>query len=167
MGRAWGPRGGAFVYVMAPALHKVDVSGLLAGGRQRLILDEQVKLEPFEGIAFPQPAQVHLELQAAGEILEIAGAVDVRLQGDCVRCLGVVSRDLHIEVTEELETGPEAQGDPLGESNVLAGDRLDVGYLTTQLVCSAIPIGLLCKEDCRGICPLCGENKNTKSCTCA
>lgn len=152
---------------MAPAVHKVDVSSLLGGGRQRLILDEQIPLEPFEGIEFPQPATVHMELQGAGEILEIAGTVDAKLQGECVRCLGEVTRDLHIEVNEELETGPEAQGEPYGESNVLARDRLDVGYLTTQLVCSAIPIGLLCKEDCRGICPRCGENKNTGACTCA
>lgn len=148
-------------------MHKVDVSGLLAGGRQQLVVDEQVRLEPFEGIEFPQPAQVHLELQGAGKILEIAGAVDVGLRAECVRCLEDVSRDLHIEVNEELETSPEAQGDPFDASNVLAGDRLDVGYLTTQLVCSAIPIGLLCKEDCRGICPRCGENKNSGACTCA
>jgi uncharacterized protein len=110
---------------------------------------------------------VHLELQGAGEMLEAAGTIDAELRGECARCLGDVSRELHIEVSESLETGPEAQGDPLGESNVLAGDRLDVAYLATQLVCSAIPMGLLCKEGCQGICPRCGENQNTGACTCA
>ncbi|HET9392824.1 MAG TPA: DUF177 domain-containing protein [Candidatus Rubrimentiphilum sp.] len=146
--------------------HKVDVGGLLAGSRQRLVLDDQVPLEPFEGITFPERAEVHLELEAAGQLLEIAGKVDAKIQGECVRCLGEVHGDIHLEVDEQVETGAKLQGNPFDDSNVLAGDRLDVADLTAQLVCSAIPIGLLCKEDCKGICPRCGENRNTAKCEC-
>lgn len=146
--------------------HKVDISGLLAGGRQQLLVDEQVALEPFEGIRFSEPARVRLNLAAAGEVLEIGGAVDVRMQGECDRCLGDVDRFLHVDVDEELDAGTEAQNDPFGTSNVLTGDRLDVKDLTTQVVVSSLPIGLLCSEDCKGICAACGENKNTGACAC-
>jgi len=147
------------------ASYKVDVGGLLAGGRQRLVVDQQVELEPFEGVTF-EPARVHLEMHATGEVLEIAGTLDTEFHGECDRCLGEVAREMHVDVDEQLDTGPEAQKDPFGASNVLTGDRLDLKDLATQLVCSAIPLGLLCGEDCKGICPVCGENKNTGACTC-
>jgi uncharacterized protein len=78
--------------------------------------------------------------------------------------LGDVQRDMHLDIDERFPTSGEAQADPLGESNVLTGDRLDVKDLTTQLVCSAVPLGLLCTPECKGICPTCGENKNTGAC---
>lgn len=160
-----GLRCGAFLYVMASS-HKVDIGGLLAGGRQHLSVEQQVALEPFEGIRFPEPARVHLNVHASGDMLEIAGTIDVKLHGECGRCLGEVDRAMHVDVDEQLDAAPEAQSDPFGASNVLAGDRLDVRDLATQLVVSSIPLGLLCGDDCRGICPACGENKNTGACSC-
>ena len=146
--------------------YKVDIGGLLSGGRQHLLVDQQVALEPFEGIRFTGPAHVRLNVHASGDLLEVEGSVDVKIHGECDRCLGEVERPMHVEVVEQLETGAEAQKDPFGPSNVLAGDRLDVKDLTTQVVISAIPLGLLCSEDCLGICAICGENKNTGECTC-
>ena len=139
---------------------------MLAGGRSRLVVDEHVRLEPFEGITFPEPARVHLDLHAAGDMLEVLGAVDVGIRGECGRCLGEVRRELHVDVDEQLDVGAEAQGDPFGTSNVLTGDRLDVRDLAMQLVVSSIPMGLLCSEECLGICAACGENKNDGACTC-
>jgi uncharacterized protein len=146
--------------------YKVDIGALLAGGRQRLAVDQQVALEPFEGVSFPEPARVHLDVHATGDMLEIAGAIDVKIHGECDRCLGEVDRAMHVDIDERFPVDGEAQADPFGESNVLTGDRLDVKDLATQLVCSAVPLGLLCTEDCKGICPICGENKNTGACTC-
>ena len=158
-------RRAAFVYVMASS-YKVDIAGLLSGGRQKLVLDQQVDLEPFEGVRFPEPARAHLNVHASGDVLEISGNIDAKYEGECGRCLGPVDRTMHVEVDEQLDTGPDAQSDPFGASNVLAGDRLDVKDLATQLVCSAIPLTVVCAENCKGICPLCGENKNTGACVC-
>jgi uncharacterized protein len=109
---------------------------------------------------------VHLELQASGQLLEISGSVAATIHSDCARCLAELSGEMHLEVDEQVEAGSNLQNGPFEDSNVLAGERLDVADLTTQLVCSAIPIGLLCKEDCKGICPRCGENRNTAKCEC-
>ncbi len=155
----------AFLYVMGSS-YKVDIGALLAGGRQRLSVEQEVPLEPFEGVTFPEPARVHLDLRSSGDMLEIAGNIDVGIHGECDRCLGEVDRAMHVDVDEQFSIEGDAQADPFGESNVLTGDRLDVKDLTTQLVCSAVPIGLLCVQDCKGICPVCGENKNTGACNC-
>lgn len=159
------PLPGAFIYVMGSS-HKVDIGGLLAGGRQQLVVNAAVPLEPFEGARFDEPAAVHLDLRGAGGMLEITGTIDAVLHGECDFCLGPVQRSVHVDVDERIEAGPEAQADPFGESNVLSGDRLDVKDLVTQLVCSALPLGVRCSDDCKGICPQCGENRNTGACAC-
>ncbi|HEY8297377.1 MAG TPA: DUF177 domain-containing protein [Candidatus Baltobacteraceae bacterium] len=147
--------------------HKIDIGGLLAGGRQRLLVDQDVALEPFEGILFPEPAQVRLELHAIDRMLEIAGTIDVEAHGECDRCLSDVTRQMHVDVDEQLEPEADGRTDPFGPSNVLMGDRLDVADLASQLVYSALPPGVLCADDCLGLCDSCGENKNEGACHCA
>ncbi|MDQ2873040.1 MAG: DUF177 domain-containing protein [Candidatus Eremiobacteraeota bacterium] len=147
--------------------HKIDISGLMAGGRQRLLVEQAVLLEPFEGIVFPEAAQVRLELHAVDRMLEITGTIDAQAHGECSRCLEEVACRMHVDVEERLDPGPDGTADPFGESNVLTGDRLDAADLTSQLIYSALPLGLLCEDACKGLCGTCGANKNTGACTCA
>lgn len=145
--------------------YKVDIGGLLAGGRQHLLVEQQVALDPFESATFPKAADVRLDLHSSGEMLEIDGTIDVDAQAECDRCLGEVVRPIHIDVEERFDANA-AESDPFAEGNVVRGDRLDVKDLTSQLVYSAVPIGTLCSDECKGLCSVCGENKNTGACTC-
>ena len=145
--------------------YKVDIGGLLAGGRPHLLVEQQVAVDPFESATFPKPADVRLDLHATGEMLEIDGTIDVDAHAECDRCLGEVIRPMHIDVEERFDADA-AQSDPFAESNVVAGDRLDLKDLTSQLIYSAVPIGTLCRDECKGLCSICGENKNTGACTC-
>ncbi|MGH8163799.1 MAG: YceD family protein [Rhodanobacteraceae bacterium] len=147
--------------------HKVDIGCLLAGGGRRLLVEQNVALEPFEGAIFPEPALARLELHAVDRLLEIDGTIDVDALGACDRCLSDVTQRMHVEVVERLEMDADGRTDPFGPSNVLTGDRLDVAHLAAQLVYSAMAPSRLCGEDCRGLCSACGENKNTDACHCA
>lgn len=145
--------------------HKVDIGGLLAGGRQLMLVDDEVPIEPFEGISFPEPARVHLELRCADRMLTIEGTIDAVARGQCVSCLEDSGRDVHVDVDERLD--PVARdGDPFGETNVLTGDRLDVADLAQQNVLSVLPMGLRCSQECRGLCGTCGANLNAGVCSC-
>lgn len=147
--------------------YKVDIGGLLAGGRQRLAVEQPVELEPFEGVRFPKPARVRLELRVSGDMLEVAGLIDAEYEADCDRCLEPVKRPLQVEVDEQLDATTDSVKDPFGPGNVLTGERLDVKDLATQLVCGAIPLTVVCAESCKGLCPHCGANKNAGTCACA
>jgi len=146
--------------------HKVDIGGLLAGGRQLLVLDDEVPIEPFEGISFPEPARVHLELRYADRMLTIEGTIDAVARGECVSCLEDTSRDVHVDVDERLDPIAGRDADPFGEGNVLAGDRLDVADLAQQNVLSVLPMGFRCSQECRGLCGTCGANLNAGECPC-
>jgi len=145
----------------------LEIGSLLAGGHHTLRVDEQVKLEPFEGWSFPERARVQLSIRLAHRQIEVAGTVDVLAHGSCDRCLGDVKRPMHIEVDERLEPDESAQDAPLSETNVLVGSRLDIADLTRQLVDSTATFAVLCSPDCSGLCQYCGQNKNDGACTCA
>ena len=138
--------------------HKVDISGLLAGSRQLMVVDDEVPIEPFEGIVFPQPVRVQLELRQADRMLGREGTVDARVHG-AVRCLlEDVDREIHVDVDERIDPSRGRDDDPFGESNVLSGDRLDVADSRSRVVLSALPMGLRCKRRLpRPLCRMRGE----------
>jgi len=146
--------------------HKVDISGLLSGSRQLMVVSDEVPIEPFEGLVFPEPVRVELELRQADRMLVVEGNVDARVHGQCDGCLEDVDMQLHVDVDERLDPAHGRDVDPFGESNVLTGDRLDVADLAQQSVLSVLPMGLRCSQDCRGLCPACGANRNTGECSC-
>jgi DUF177 domain-containing protein len=146
--------------------HKVDISGLLAGSRQLMVINDEVPIEPFEGLDFPDRLRVELELRQADRMLVVEGSVDGRVHGQCDGCLEDVNLQLHVDVDERLDPAHGRDVDPFGESNVLTGERLDVADLAQQSVLSALPMGLRCSPECRGLCPVCGANRNTGECSC-
>ncbi|MEO6834615.1 MAG: DUF177 domain-containing protein [Candidatus Tumulicola sp.] len=146
--------------------HTVDIGGLLAGGRQLMLLDDEVPIEVFEGIAFPERARVHLELRYADRMLAVEGSVDGRARGSCDSCLKDVERQIHVDVDERLDPSHGRDDDPFGEGNVLTGSRLDVADLTQQVVLSVLPMGLRCSDDCKGLCGACGADRNAGGCSC-
>jgi uncharacterized protein len=146
--------------------HNVDISGLLAGSRQLMVVADEVRLEPFEGVDFPEPVRVELELRQADRMLAVEGSVDARVHGPCDACLEDVDLEIHVDVDERLDPSRGRDVDPFGESNVLTGERLDVADLAQQSLLSALPMGLRCSTECRGLCPACGANRNASECSC-
>ena len=146
--------------------HWVDIGGLLAGSRQLMVVSDEVRIAPFEGLDFPEPARVQLELRQADRMLVVEGTVDVRAHGECDRCLEDVDRTIHVDVDERLDPLRGREVDPFGESNVLTGERLDVADLAAQSVLAALPMGLRCSPECKGLCASCGANRNLGECPC-
>ncbi|HTC31463.1 MAG TPA: DUF177 domain-containing protein [Candidatus Acidoferrum sp.] len=131
--------------------HKIDISGILGGGRQLMLVEDEVPIEEFEGISFPSPATVRLEMRYVDRLLHIVGTVDARAHGACDACLEEVDVAVHADVDERLDPNAGRENDPFDENNVLTGTRLDVADLAQQVLLSEMPMGLRCSDDCAGI----------------
>jgi uncharacterized metal-binding protein YceD (DUF177 family) len=138
----------------------IDVGGLLAGGRHRLTVRDRIGLPAFGPYSFDRPAVVELELEGIDRGLLITGTVDLTYRGACDRCLDEAVHPLHLDVDERIEPAGSDGVDPFAENNVLIGTELDLADLVRQLVDSALPLTLLCTENCLGLCPRCGWNRN-------
>ena len=108
------------------------------------------------------PATIPVEL----EISQASGATvfDVRLRahlsGACMRCLGFA--ELEREVTAREFHDPDAPaGDEL-RSDYVVNDQLQVSTWTRDAIALELPDQILCREDCEGLCPVCGKDLNVE-----
>jgi uncharacterized protein len=81
----------------------------------------------------------------------------VLVQGPCMRCLEDAGRETEIDAREI----DQPSGDDELRSPYLKGELLDVAAWTRDALLLALPAQIICSDDCRGLCPVCGENLNT------
>jgi uncharacterized protein len=84
------------------------------------------------------------------------------IQTECVRCLTELLQPLEVEFTELYAFTPNA----VTESGLIVPEdgKIDLAPIVREEMLVAIPINPLCKPDCKGLCPVCGENLNETTC---
>ncbi len=136
----------------------IDIGSLLHAGRP-IALDDSVVVPPFGSFLFSLPARTSLVLRREEKGVHVDGTIDIEAAGACDRCLDDVRVPIHVDVDERFDP-VSGSSDPFADNNVLTGTDLDVGDLVRQLVTAALPFGLICKDECRGLCARCGQSKN-------
>jgi uncharacterized protein len=96
-------------------------------------------------------------------VVEVAGLV--RVDAICGRCAESFAAELPFEATEEFRDEPGPNDESLDYSR-FTGDLINLDAMVADAVGVSIPIALLCRPDCQGLCPICGTNRNTASCSC-
>ena len=139
---------------------KIDVRNLLkkeVGAQENekfsfpLELEEIELLEPIEG----EYQLIRLEKNIFGHFY-IRSAVKL----PCARCLEnfnfIVETDFDLEFSQH----------PGEEFLPIKNFQIDLTQSLREEVLLSLPIKVLCKEACKGLCPNCGQNLNVKSCRC-
>lgn len=103
-----------------------------------------------------------LRLSRTKEGILVQGKLQIGVEDECYRCLSPVMRDMTIEV-EELYAYPASRA-----SEFSIGDDaiLDLAPLLRDEAIIADSRGVLCRPDCKGLCPNCGANLNLGPCEC-
>jgi len=122
------------------------------------------------GSAVPAGADVSLDVMVElvdGGVL-VSGTVEAPWSGECRRCLTSVEGRLEIRVRELYE--PRGDHGSTGEEDEdtypLVGDQLDLTPLARDAVLLELPQAPLCRDDCAGLCPTCGADRNAGPCGC-
>jgi uncharacterized protein len=97
----------------------------------------------------------------------IEGKVQFTFDTRCDRCLTEVPTELDISF-ERVVVSPDAEIDEDDEESrqYMEGYQLNLDELVQNEILVNWPVKILCKEDCKGICPKCGQNLNTGDCGC-
>ena len=113
------------------------------------------------GTTVPAGSIVELDLllEALNEGIVAKGTVAAPWTSECRRCLKPIGGRLEAEVLEIFETEPVE-----GETSKLDVDRIDLEPLARETVLLELPQGPLCREDCAGLCPECGADRNEGDC---
>ena len=128
-------------------------------------VDERVKLTA--------PATVNGKVRLSGNEVFVNGHFDTRAQVECDRCLKPIELSVSADFELEYITGSEYESTAVAELTeaemsvaVFDGEALDVDEIVKEQILLAVPTRMLCREDCKGICPECGVDRNTGECNC-
>jgi uncharacterized protein len=115
---------------------------------------------------------IRLHVAREGDDVLVTGEVDAAVPLTCSRCAEDFRRPVHAAVDARFVPRPAtATGDVELASDDLDldfydHDELNLDTLIETETTLALPMKPLCREDCRGLCPVCGANLNVTSCTC-
>lgn len=136
-----------------------------------------------DNVEFVEPVTAKVRLVNTGRGFIAAGEASARSSIVCDRCLEPFTADLTARFEQEFRKGSEPltareraveeieskEGDgPDDEDEFRAfdGDTIDLDETVAEAFLLAAPVKFLCRDDCRGMCPVCGANLNVKACGC-
>lgn len=169
-GNCAGTRGMATVRITKrwnPAVMKIQVAGLSEGVHTYHF--EAPAPEIGLGDSFSRDVVVDALLEKTGTQLYVKAAISTAGTFECDRCLDAFEKPLLSTYTMYyLGEGSERGDLDPSEVQVLSPGTsvIDLTDDIRQTVLLSVPLKLLCRETCAGLCPLCGTNLNTGSCSC-
>lgn len=131
-----------------------------------LPLDEQ-------DLRLAEPAGVAGRIRRQGDEVQVSGTLTTTVETPCVRCLKPVLIPIKAEFFERFVTAvswrEEEQHELASEDlnlSVFDGETIALDELVREEIELAIPGQVFCREDCKGLCPVCGVDWNLKTCEC-
>ena len=119
----------------------------------------------------PPVAEAHLDVSSAGSGLGLRLRFGTDMAGPCQRCLDDARVHVDVDARDFQASGRDVGDDPDPDLDCeyLGGptrQELDVAAWARDCVAEAVPMAILCRDDCAGMCPQCGANRNTTTCEC-
>lgn len=101
------------------------------------------------------------------EKAKVEGRVKLTFKTSCDRCLTEVPTMLDLNF-ERIVTSPDVmeEDEDADDLSFMDGYQLDVETFVYNEIIGNWPAKILCKEDCKGLCPVCGQNRNVRDCGC-
>lgn len=127
-----------------------------------------------KGLAIEGPIRVLLKvIKHNDKEVYIRGSVSAEIRSECSRCLNQFSdpiqSEFHINYVPITEVHSEQERELLKDDldlHFYKGDLIEVNEVIQSQLFLASPMRPLCKPECRGLCPQCGEDLNRIECSC-
>jgi uncharacterized protein len=141
----------------------------IAVKKGKVTVQEQIELSPLlkgtKDILSTEPLVIDLAAEYINGLVDVRGTLHTDLTLHCSRCLKTFSFHLDIPF-QELYSNLPTNSEKDEEIHTVTGDEIDLQPEVEQNFLLAIPYIPVCKEDCQGLCPVCGINRNLTSCEC-
>ena len=145
-------------------MRRFDLRSLRFGDGSELERELVVEVAPFHfggaeyGVA---GGQVTLGFMATrvGSRLTLNAELETVLHGPCQRCLEDAHYALVVEGDEYVLEG-ESEGVEADEEGYVTGHMIDLEVWVRDLIGAELPTKILCRDDCSGLCSVCGQNLN-------
>jgi uncharacterized protein len=129
--------------------------------------------EAMESETISSPVKVRLKIEKIGAEIMVKGDLSAEVNLQCSRCLKEFHKTLSLPIDVVYHPVEELKGEERREIaaeeldiDFYSGDELDLAGLFNEEIMLNIPMKPLCDDSCRGICSVCGADRNIKMCQC-
>ena len=151
----------------------IDISELISNDSLSRSYEVPVEMEElvYEGCSYPvtekEPAALHLTGKGKSKVT-MRASVRMAIRMPCSRCLKDVRIPFDFTDDRELDFEKIRRADPddIDEFSYIEGHSLDVDRFVQNELIVRLPAKVLCREDCAGLCPICGRDLNEGECGC-
>jgi uncharacterized protein len=115
----------------------------------------------------------------AGTTVHVTGTLSGTVGRQCVRCLKEYDEPLRLPIVGEYRPDTDLKERPAGRElserpgedadddvYIYAGEEIELGEMLREHVLLSVPMQPLCHDECRGLCPVCGQDLNVRRCDC-
>ena len=145
----------------------LDVSPVLRGETSLLEFEYKMsELPALDGVNFEKDSLIR------GVVDNRAGYMTLRLKASlgytssCARCLDDISGAFELSVEMPLAVSGTLADEDTDDYIIIVNNCIDCDALVNETVMLEFPMRLLCSEDCKGLCDMCGCNLNREKCSC-
>lgn len=150
----------------------VNLSDVFTSEGRRISMELPLEMTSFKNgtgcfeIVEKTPVSFTFSHMEAGKA-KAQGSVKLKLRTFCDRCLEEVITELDLSF-ERIAVSPEVPGggDMVDDLSFMEGFHLNTETFLYNEIIGNWPVKILCREDCRGLCPVCGQNLNKGECGC-
>lgn len=136
---------------------------------KRLPVEYQIlpeELADVRGYQFDAPVTVSGVFQNRAGIVTLQYTVSCTLHVVCDRCLQELTRDYSYDFTHTVVPSLQSEGDIYDTYLVAKHESIDMNETAISDLLLILPTKMLCREDCKGLCDICGCNLNEGTCDC-
>ncbi len=145
----------------------INIKPLLSGEVRRLAFDYEIPVEHEEnGYVLAKTARVLGEIKDMGGYMQLDADCVIGYETECARCLKKLDGECAIHFSRPVAVKLEKDNEEEEYILVGANSTVNVDEILIDELVMSLPYRSLCSEDCKGLCPKCGCNKNEKECSC-
>ncbi len=151
-----------------------NITSILDSTGLSTVIDGNLNIGSFElgSLEYELPGGVdyHMVLSNVGDAVVATGSVSADVEGECVRCLERASVHVDSDIEGYFAISEESNLEGMEEDEyefVPENGEVDLTDCVTSAVVVGMPTLFVCSEDCKGLCPKCGCNRNVESCDCS
>jgi uncharacterized protein len=139
-------------------IRRLGGSGSMITDRRRVPAPAGLRHD-LVGVPEGAPLDLDLQLESATEGVLVTGMVMTTVTGECGRCLDPVTDEIAVAVCELFAYPGSATAETTDEDEVdrVVDDMIDVEPVVRDAVVLGLPLTPLCRSDCAGLCPTCGQ----------
>lgn len=120
-------------------------------------------------IVILDPIELSCTINHSGDKIALRGTIHSKVGVPCARCLeqSIITIDDAFDIELNLTTAAETMEDyDLLTEKLQTNGEIDLGIICREYIYLNVPLQVLCKSDCKGLCPQCGNNRNLEPCDC-